>query len=120
MNADDRLNRMAGQAIVVAGMSALTLGFAITIVMAPTGHASAQRPWPMHLWPFTIAALPPITANTSPSGQTSTHAPHPMQWFASMWGCCARGPSETSLPRSAAASAAASFLLVRRMCERSV
>ena len=34
---------------VNAGMSAPTLGLAITIVIAPTGHASAHRPWPMHL-----------------------------------------------------------------------
>ena len=55
-------------------MSALMLGVAITISMAPTGHASAQSPWPMHLDPLTIAAFPPITASTSPSGQTSTQA----------------------------------------------
>ena len=34
------------------------LGLAITMVIAPTGQASAQRPWPMHLCPFTMTALP--------------------------------------------------------------
>ena len=51
----------------------------MTMVMAPTGHASAHRPWPMHLCPLTIAALPSIKASTSPSGHTVTHAPQPMQ-----------------------------------------
>ena len=101
------------------GMSAVTLGLAITISMAPTGHASAQRPWPMHFWGFTMAALPPMTASTLPSGQTSTQAPQPMQCEMSMWGCCARGPPEKSLPRSAAASASRSRRRVRRICSTS-
>ena len=100
---------------VSRGMSAVTLGLAITISMAPTGHASAQRPCPMHFCGFTMAALPPMTASTLPSGQTSTQAPHPMQWEMSMCGCCARGPSEKSLPRSAAARAARSRFRTRRI-----
>ena len=40
-------------------MSAPILGLAITMVMAPTGQASAHRPWPMHLCPLMMAALPP-------------------------------------------------------------
>ena len=36
-------------------------GEAITISIAPTGHASAQSPWPMHLRPLIRAALPPMT-----------------------------------------------------------
>ena len=55
------------------------LGLAITIVIAPTGQASAQRPWPMHLWPLTMTALPPIMASTSPSGQTLVQVAQPMQ-----------------------------------------
>ena len=38
------------------------LGLAITMVMAPTGQASAQRLWPMHLCPLTMTALPPSMA----------------------------------------------------------
>src|SRR5229473_4470217 len=102
---------------VRAGMSAPTLGLAMTIVMAPTGHASAHSPCPMHLWPLTITALPAMTAMTSPSGQTSTQAPQPMHCRASMCGCCARGPSEKSFPCSAAARAAASFRRMRRRCD---
>ena len=60
-------------------MSALMLGVAITIVIAPTGHASAHRPCPMHLYPLTMTALPPSMASTSPSGQTQVQVAQPMQ-----------------------------------------
>ena len=60
-------------------MSAPMLGLAITMVIAPTGHASAHRPWPMHLYPLTMTALPPSIASTSPSGQTVVQVPQPMQ-----------------------------------------
>jgi hypothetical protein len=38
-------------------MSAPELGLAMTMVMAPTGHSSAQRPWPMHLCPLMMVGL---------------------------------------------------------------
>ncbi len=60
-------------------MSAAMLGLAITMVIAPTGQASAQRPWPIHLCPLTMTALPAIMASTSPSGQTLVQVAQPMQ-----------------------------------------
>ena len=84
------------------------LGLAITMVMAPTGQASAHRLWPMHLCPLTMTALPPSMARTSPSGHTAVQIWQPMQCVVSMWGCCARGPSEYISPFSAARRARAS------------
>ena len=69
------------------GISAPMLGLAITMVMAPTGQTSAHRLWPMHLYPFTMTALPPSIARTSPSGQTVVQAAQPMQCVASICGC---------------------------------
>ena len=53
------------------GRSALRPGAAIIIVIAPTGQASAQTPWPTHFEPWTRTAFPSMTPRTSPSGQTS-------------------------------------------------
>jgi len=59
------------------GMSAPTLGLAMTIAIAPTGHASAQRPWPMQLVAVDDRGLTRDHGEHVPSGQTSTHAPQP-------------------------------------------
>src|SRR5690349_2799223 len=52
-----------------------------------------------------MAALPPSMARTSPSGQTWVQLWQPMQKFTSICGCCARGPSDISLPFAADFSA---------------
>src|SRR6266567_6252977 len=74
-----RLGTEVSYSEVRYGISAAMLGLAVTIVIAPTGHASAHKPWPMHLCPLTITAFPPIIASTSPSGQTLVQVPQPMQ-----------------------------------------
>src|SRR5271169_1646981 len=79
------------------GLSAPTLAPDITIVIAPTGQASAQRAWPMHLYPLTMTALPPSMASTSPSGQTVVQVAQPMQCELSICGCCDWGPAEYNL-----------------------
>jgi len=88
------------------------LGLAMTMVMAPTGQASAHSECPMHLCPFTITAWPPSMASTSPSGQTSVQPPQPMQLLVSMWGCMPRGPEENSFPFSEAARERASLFFI--------
>src|SRR5947209_3905820 len=55
-----------------------------------------------------MTALPPIIASTSPSGHTVVQVAQPMHWALSMCGCCDFGPSEYTLPFSAAACARAS------------
>src|SRR5260370_2576352 len=89
-------------------MSAPMLGLAIAMVMAPTGYASAQRLWPMHLYPLTMTAWPANIARTSPSGQTMVHVAQPMQYVVSICGCCDWGPSERRLPFWAASRERAS------------
>src|SRR3990170_2723557 len=92
-------------------MSALMLGLAITMVIAPTGHTSAHKLCPTHLYPFTMAALPPSMASTSPSGHACVQVAQPMHRVESMFGCWALGAPENNLPFSAAARAFASPLL---------
>src|ERR1700745_3149485 len=92
----NRFGTLVSYSGVRYGRSALTLGLAITMVMAPTGQASAQRPCPMHLCGLTITPLPPKLANPAPSGHTSVHVPQPMQLPVSMCGCCACGPLEAA------------------------
>src|ERR1022692_3045063 len=75
----NRFSTLVSYSGVRLGMSAPTLVPPITIVMAPTGHASAQSSWPMHLYPFTMTALPPSIARTSPSGHTLVQVWQPMQ-----------------------------------------
>ena len=74
------------------------LGLAMTMVMAPTGQASAHRLCPMHLYPLTMTACPPSMASTSPSGQTVVHVAQPMQYCVSICGCWDCGPSERKRP----------------------
>src|SRR6267143_1391394 len=87
------------------GKLADMLGLAITIVIAPTGQASAHRLWPIHLYPLTRTAWPPSIARTSPSGHTMVHVAQPMQFVVSICGCCDCGPSDRRLPFCAASRA---------------
>src|SRR5882762_5533490 len=91
------------------GMSADMLGLAITIVIAPTGQASAHRLWPIHLYPLTRTALPPNMASTSPSGHTCVQIAQPMHHTLSICGCWAWGPLEYVFPFSSDARARASL-----------
>ena len=107
----NRLGMLVSYSGVRAGISELALALAITMVMAPTGHTSAQMLWPMHLWPLTMVALPFSRPSTSPSGQASTHVPHPMQRVEiDMWMLCPR-PVGKIFPCSAASIAAFSRFL---------
>ena len=69
---------------VSCGRSAPMLGLAMTMVMAPTGQASAHKLCPMHLYPLTITAWPASMARTSPSGQTVVQVAQPMQYCVSI------------------------------------
>ena len=79
-----RLGTLVSSSVVRYGRFALTPGAACTIVIAPTGQASAHIPWPMHLYGLISAALPPTMPSTSPSGHTCVQPWQPMQLLTSM------------------------------------
>ena len=67
-----------------------------TSVIASTGQAARQAPWPMHDAALISTALPPMMPSAS-SGQAVTHEPEPMQRSGSITGCSDGGSSQPGL-----------------------
>ena len=99
------------------GMSTPRCSLPKTSVMASTGHAARQAPWPMQSVGLTSAALRrtmPSTWCPGISGQAATHDPQPMHVAVSMTGC-SDGASSKPASRLSSSTAALARCWARRL-----